>query len=121
MTFETYIQGLFPITIPAATLASVMADRIITTGADITSVAIKDKELAYADVCIYFSKMPSGFTGVKDSDNGWSHSESSYSMTSSDKESYIKEANVIYKKYNDGGYRSSVKFTSLNGTPYYSC
>jgi len=119
MTLETYIQGLFPIVIPANTLASIMFNREITAASETDTLLQKQIRLVYADVCIYFSKSPSQYSGVKDSDNGWSHSEGSSSFTASDKAAYRKEANDIYLEYLDPAYRSGIKIRSLNGTVYY--
>lgn len=120
MIFEIYIQGLFPITIPEATLGSVMFNRGIQSETEVFFVSEKSRELAFADICVYFSRLPSGYTGSKDSDNGWSHTESSYSLTASDKAVYRAEANGIYLKYGETSkYKPSLKIRSLNGTPYY--
>lgn len=119
MTFEVYIQGLFPMTIPSATLASIMLNRSIVASSETTALTAKQQRLAYADICMYFAKSPSQYTGVKDSDNGWSHSEGSSSFTSADKAAYRKEANLIYMEYSDPAYTSGLKIKSLHGTPYY--
>jgi len=119
MTFEAYIQGLFPMTIPSATLASIMLNRGIAALSETDTLTAKEQRLAYADICMYFAKSPSQFSGVKDSDNGWSHSEGSSSFTASDKAAYRKEANSIYAEYSDPLYTSGLKIRSLNGTAYY--
>lgn len=120
MSFETYIQGLFPLAIPTATLTSIMYNRGITANTELSTLAVKDIQLAYADICIYFSKLPSDYTGTKDSDNGWSHSESSYRLSPTDKAEYKKEANAIYIKYGENAsVRTSLKVININGTPYY--
>ena len=120
MTFSEYIQGKFPITVPEATLATVMYDREIVDTYDIGLIAEKSVQLAYADICIYFAKTPSDYGGVKDSDNGWSHSESSYKLTSADKATYRNEANAIYRKYGESdSYKAGIRITNLHGTPYY--
>ena len=120
MSFETYIQGLFPLSIPSTTLASIMYNRGITANTEVSAIAAKTVDLAYADICMYVSKIPSDFTGSKDSDNGWSHSESSYKLTSSDKDAYKREANIIYQKYGESSsIRANLRIINIHGTPYY--
>lgn len=120
MIFELYIKGLFPLTVSTDTLNSIMFNRGIEPETEVSLVSERLRELAYADTCMYFSRLPSGYTGSKDSDNGWSHTENSYNLTTSDKASYKAEANSIYLKYGETDkFKPSLRIKSLNGTPYY--
>lgn len=119
MTAEAYIRGFFPTAIPDSALASIFLNRGITASSETTEVASQLLRLAYADVCMYIAKSPSQYTGVKDSDNGWSHSEGSVSYSQSDKDALRKEANTIYREYNDPAFSSGIKIQNLHGRPYY--
>jgi len=106
-------------TIPSNTMASILFNRSVSASSETTALTQQQIRLVYADVCMYFAKSPSQYSGVKDSDNGWSHSEGSSSFTASDKSAYRKEANDIYSEYSDPAFKSGLKIKSLHGVPYY--
>ena len=116
MTIEAYIQGKFPIIVD---ISSFMIDRGVDTGTNALEVSQQNRDLLYADTCAFAAKMPSSQSGARDTDGQWSHTDSSYRLTNEDRSFYQKEANRIYKLYNDAAYRPSMIMKGLNGTPYY--
>jgi hypothetical protein len=118
-TIESYLSGVVPNFLSEAMINTIRIKRGIAYNADVTTLATSVLELATADAYMLAATMPSSYTGSKDSDGGWSHSEASHTLTSADKGMYKAQANAIYKKYLDSSYRATVSITALNGTPYY--
>jgi len=118
-TIESYLSGMVPWSLSEAMLNTIRIKRGIAYNASVTSLSLETLELATADAYMMAISMPSSYTGAKDSDGGWSHTEGNYSISSADKGLFKSLANAIYKKYSDLSYLATVKITSLNGTPYY--
>lgn len=118
-TIESYLSGIVPWSLSEAMLNTIRIKRGIAYNASATSLSLETLELATADAYMMAISMPSSYTGAKDSDGGWSHTEGNYSISSGDKGLFKSLANAIYKKYSDLSYLATVKITSLNGTPYY--
>lgn len=118
-TIESYLSGIVPNFLTEAMLNTIRIRRGIAYNADVTTLATQTLELATADAYMLAATMPSSYTGSKDSDGGWSHSEASHTLSVADKGFYKAQAQAIYKKYLDSAYRATVSMTALNGTPYY--
>lgn len=114
---ESHLRGLVGFEVTDAALTSILIFRQIDFDSDIADLTNKQIELAYADLLRWASTNPSSYTGSKDSDGGWSHTEASKTLTATDKKRYEQIANDIYVKYNDSRKSSaSIKVFSWNGT-----
>ena len=116
MTVEEYLRGKVGFEVTDEAIGTILVDRGVTVGVDVSTLISKDKELLYADILMWAATRPSSYTGSKDSDNGWSHTEASSTLLKSDKERFESIANGIYAKYNDPKRRKSkINIINLNG------
>ena len=116
MTIEEYLRGKVGFEITDEALRSILVDRNIAEQVNVDTLTTKDKELAYADILMWGATRPSSYTGSKDSDGGWSHTEASSTLLKSDKERFESIANNIYIQYNDPKRRKArIKIINLNG------
>lgn len=113
VTIEDYLKGLVDFDVSEQALNSIRIYRGIKKGADINELSQKTKDLAYADLLMWASTSPSSYTGGKDSDGGWSHTESSKTLSVTDKKRFESMAMAIYKRYQDKRYTSSIKIVNL--------
>lgn len=113
VTLEDYLRGLVDFDVSEQALNSIRMYRGIKKGADVSELSQRTRDLAYADLLMWASTSPSSYTGGKDSDGGWSHTESSKTITVSDKKRFESMAKAIYKLYQDRRYTSSIRIVSL--------
>lgn len=98
---ESYLRGLVGFDVPDSAITSILIYRQIDFDADVNDLTKEQKELAYADLLMWAATNPTSYTGAKDSDGGWSHTEASKTISVSDKKRFEQMANDIYIKYND--------------------
>lgn len=101
MTIESYLRGRVGFDVTDDALASILSDRDIDADSDDKDLSKKQKELLYADLLYWAATRPSSYTGSKESDGGWSHTEGSSTLLKSDKERFEEIANNIYDRYDD--------------------
>lgn len=101
MSIVSYLKGKVGFDVPDATLNAILSDRGIDANTDIVELTEKQRDLLYADVLIWGATLPTTYSGVKESDGGWSHTEGSSTIQSADKKRFESIANDIYLKYND--------------------
>lgn len=99
MTIEQYLRGKIDFNLSDATLASVLLDRGIAAGTDATSVSIKQRELAYADLLMFLVRSSTSSSAEMESDGGWMHQKSSKNVT--DRGALRSVAEAIYAKYDE--------------------
>ena len=113
---ESYLRGLVGFDVTDAALTSMLLSRKIDFNADINDLTQKDLDLLYADLLMWASTNPSSYTGSKEADGGWSHTEASKTITATDKKRYEQMANDIYIKYGDSRKSSAnIRAFSWNG------
>lgn len=113
ITIEDYLRGLVGFDISDSVLNSVRAYRQVKKAADISELTMKQKDLLYADLLMWASTSPTSYTGTKESDGGWSRTESNKTISVTDKKRFENMAMSIYKKYLDRKYSSSIKIVNL--------
>ena len=118
-TLEAYLKSRVGFELPDAALMGIRIDRGLTIGSDVTALSTQVKELCLADCLMYGVNSPSQVQGAKDSDYGFSHQESSGTLSITDKRLMRTQANAIYKKYGEAT-MPTVVFTSLNGSKLYN-
>lgn len=99
MTIEEYLSGKVGVTVEAAALRTILADRNVDEGEDVEDVSQRNKDLCTADLYMWCATVPTVGGSTKDSDGQWSHQESGAQLYASDKESFRRMARDIYKKY----------------------
>lgn len=118
LTISAYLYGCvnFPITEEA--MLCILSDRDVLMDTPVTELEAKTRDLLKADVMKWVCLSPNKSGSISDSDNGWSHSEGGYTLTSSDKTLLMNEANAIYEKYEEATFgKTRVKVTSWGIKP----
>lgn len=108
-----YLKGLVGFDIPDDSLNVILLKRNVHGNDDVVNIDVKTKDLLYADVLMYGTSIPSSYGGEEDSDNGWTHKESSRTVTTSDKKRWDALAKIIYQKYRDTSFRTYVNIHRL--------
>lgn len=114
-TIESYLRASVGFSVPDAALTKIRIDRGIALKENIINVDTKTRELSYADLLMWGANSPSDIQGAKQSDFGWSHQDTSSTMSITDKRMMRLEAKSIYKKYGDKSLPPTVSLFSLFG------
>lgn len=101
MSIVSYLKGKVGFEISDSALNAILADRGTDSTTDISDITEKQRELLYADVLMWGATLPTTYSGAKESDGGWSHTEGSSTIQAADKKRFESIANDIYSKYND--------------------
>lgn len=116
LSIVSYLKGRVGFEVSETAINGILTDRNVSLDADSSDLLFKEKELLYADLLMWGATLPTSFSGAKDSDGGWSHSEGSSTIQATDKKRFEGIANEIYRKYNDSRKaKSSIIFLNLNG------
>lgn len=113
VTIEDYLCGKVGFDVSESALNSIRVFREIPKHKDVSELNLRSKELVYADLLMWAATSPTSYTGSKDSDGGWNHTEASKTISVTDKKRFEKEAKAIYKKYQDRNYSASIKIKNL--------
>lgn len=114
VSFEDYIKGLLGFEISDLALNTIRIKRSIDYAADVSTLSTRTLELAEADAIKWYVSSPSNFTGSKDSDGGWSHQDSSSSLSESDRKLLMNRATMLYSKWGEqNGYGVTAKIINL--------
>lgn len=102
----------FPV--PAGLVRAILAERKVAEDMAYVDVNEQVRDLCKADM---YSRIaltsPNRLGAISDSDNGWSHSDGGYTLTESDKDRLLAEANEIYDKYDEPtkGKKQTIRIT----------
>lgn len=118
MPIETYIRNMVGFDVPDGIIENILLDRGLTFGADSNNVSFADKQLSFADLLMWASTQPSSSGGAKDSDGGWSHTEATQSLSTTDRKEMRRTAMLIYRRFDPTRYEASIRIVSLIGRPY---
>lgn len=113
VTFENYISGKIGFEISDLALNSIRIKRNIAFAADVTTLTIRTLELAEADALMWYATSSSSYTGVKDSDGGWSHQDASYSLSSTDRSGMRSTALSLYRKWGENNGYGTIRLVNL--------
>lgn len=113
VSIESYLRGLVGFDVSDSALNSMRIFRNIAKESDVADLTLREKELLYADLLMWAATSPTSYTGSKDSDGGWSHTEAGKTISVTDKKRFEQAAKTIYKKYLDRKYSSSIKIKNL--------
>lgn len=118
-TIEDYLLGSVPFSVASSALNNIRVTRGIAYGADVATLSTKTIQLAVADVLMWGATSYTSWSGQKDSDGGWSHTEGSFTLSADDKASMRSRAMQIYKLYGDSASSPSLRVEPIFGEPYY--
>ena len=96
LTVFDYLVNKVRFSIPRKAMLSILASRGLPSDVPYMEADADMLRLAYADMLRWFLIGPSKVSGTSDSDNGWSHTEGGYQLSSSDRTLLSSEANAIY-------------------------
>lgn len=112
-TVEEYLRGKVGFDVPDLTVTSILIDREIPDGIDVSELSAKQRELAYADLLMWGATNPTSYSGTNEADGSWSHAEGSKTISVSDKNRWTAMANSIYEKYGDVKFKATIKIVNL--------
>lgn len=106
---EVFLRGCVGYSVTDEALMSIFVKRGVEPGTPATSLPVKTLELCKADLYVYCATLPSTTSTVEDADAGWRHKEGGTQKSVSDTARLIQMANVIYEKYGEATYKSTIK------------
>ena len=118
MPIEAYIRNMVGFDVPDGIIENILLDRGLSFGIDSNNVSFANKQLSFADLLMWASTQPSSSGGAKDSDSGWSHTEATKTLSTTDRKEMRRTAMLIYRRFDPSRYEASIKMVSLIGKPY---
>lgn len=99
VTIEEYLRGYVSIPLTDETIKSILADRGVDSGADLSELDEKAKDLCKADAFFWVAGAPRTRTSVEDVNGVWKHKEGGYTLSDDARNRYLALARAIYYKY----------------------
>jgi hypothetical protein len=105
ITIEKYLRGKVGYDVPDDAIKSILVDRGITEGTDVsaldadTSENIKLRELCTADLYMYCASTPSTISSKREQDGGWTLESGGTQHSAYDSRQLRAMAQSIYDKY----------------------
>lgn len=100
-TAEDYLFGCVNFPVAAEGVKAVLAGRGIEPRSEYATLPDDVRDLLRADLFVWICLGPSKMGATSDSDNGWSHSEGAYTLSSDDKDRMMAYAYSIYDAYEE--------------------
>ena len=97
-TVEDYLINKVRFGVPRKALLPILVDRGIAPGESYLSCDRDSVRLAYADLLKWYILGARKVNNTSDSDNGWTHTEGGYELSSDDISVLKAEANAIYEE-----------------------
>lgn len=113
MTIEAYLRGCVGFDVSDEAIATILVDREVEIGADVTDLDKRTKDLCKADLYMWCASTPSKIGSVEDVDGNWKHKEGGTESSAFDKRNLRAMANDIYKKYGENVIKSSISINSI--------
>ena len=107
LTIEKYLRGKVGYEIPDDAIASILVDRGITSGTDVSVLSsdstenMKLRELCTADLYLYCASTPSTISSKKEQDGGWTLESGGTQHSAYDARQLRQMAQDIYDKYGE--------------------
>lgn len=111
-TMEDYLRGCVGFDVSDEALVTILFDREISSGTDVSISNKRTRELCKADLYMWCVKTYSVGGSVEDADGGWKHKEGGMQMSDSDKSRLRSMADAIYRKYGEETSGSTIKMKS---------
>lgn len=108
-TVEEYLRGCVGFEVSDNAITTILIDRDVKPGTDVTTLDKRTKDLCKADLYMWCASTPSITGSVEDADGEWKHKEGGTQSSAYDKRNLRQMANDIYKKYGENAIQSSIK------------
>ena len=105
-TIEEYLRGCVGFEVADSAIATILIDREIVPGTDVTT-------LGRADLYMWCASTPSVTGSVEDANGVWKHKEGGTQSSAYDKRNLRQMANDIYALYGENVRKSSIKIVNL--------
>nr|DAT45739.1 MAG TPA: hypothetical protein [Caudoviricetes sp.] len=123
---KDYLANIVNFPVDEKALDAILVKRGLCGDTPYSEAENKDIELCQADLYMWICTSPSKIGGDSDSDNGWSHKDGGYTLSSKDKKRLTSIANSIYDTYGERKILTShfrivdhgVKHCNLGLNPY---
>lgn len=107
MTIEQYLRGKVGFEVADNAISVILEDRGITAGADSSTLDLRTKELATADLYMWCASTPSKQDTSFEADGGWKSQKGGWESSAYDKRNLREMANEIYEKYGENVHESN--------------
>jgi len=101
-TIEEYLRGCVGFEVTDSAISTILIDRGIAPGTDVSTLEKRQKDLCRADLYMWCASTPSVTGSVEDANGVWKH-----------KEGGTQSSNDIYALYGENVRKSSVRIVNL--------
>ena len=112
-TIEEYLRGCVGFEVADSAITTILIDREIVPGTDVTTLEKRQKDLCRADLYMWCASTPSVNGSVEDANGVWKHKEGGTQSSAYDKRNLRQMANDIYALYGENVRKSSIKIVNL--------
>lgn len=112
-TIEEYLRGCVGFEVTDSAITTILIDREIVPGTDVTTLEKRQKDLCRADLYMWCASTPSVTGSVEDANGVWKHKEGGTQSSAYDKRNLRQMANDIYALYGENVRKSSIKIVNL--------
>lgn len=121
MTIEAYLRGCVGFDVSDEAIATILVDREVESGADVTTLDKRTKDLCKADLYMWCASTPSIMGSFEDSNGVWKHKEGGTQSSAFDKRNLRAMANDIYKLYGENVVISKMRIVSFGMSTSKQC
>lgn len=111
-TIEDYLRGCVGFEVDDKAINTILIDRGLLPGTDVTGLDKRTKELCKADLYMWCASTPSVKGSVEDANGVWKHKEGGTESSAFDKRNLRAMANDIYKRYGENIKGSTIRMTA---------
>ena len=111
-TIEGYLRGCVGFDVDDSAISTILIDRGLLPGTDVTELDKRTKELCKADLYMWCASTPSVKGSIEDSHGVWKHKEGGTQSSAFDKRNLRAMANDIYKRYGENTTGSTIRMTA---------
>ena len=112
-TIEEYLRGCVGFEVADSAITTILIDREIAPGTDVTTMEKRQKDLCRADLYMLCASTPSVTGSVEDANGVWKLKEGGTQSSAYDKRNLRQMANDIYALYGENVRKSSIKIVNL--------
>ncbi len=112
-TIEEYLRGCVGFEVADSAITTILIDREIAPGTDVTTLEKRQKDLCRADLYMWCASTPSVTGSIEDANGVWKHKEGGTQSSAYDKRNLRQMANDIYALYGENVRKSSIKIVNL--------
>ena len=109
ISVEEYLRGCVGFEVSDNAITTILIDRGINPGTDVSNLDKRTKDLCKADLYMWCASTPSTIGSVEDADGEWKHKEGGTQSSAYDKRNLRQMAYDIYKRYGENVIQSSIQ------------